>query len=130
MKRARTRRPFSPVARSSSESSNSFVGQMSGQRVKPKKTRCGAPRKSRSVALRPFWSTSSNGPPTFAAPAGREAGAGVGTGGAGGGGERRAGGDPEPHKTDEEGRERHRKPPQPIGRGHPRSLQKHPASAA
>ena len=44
--------------------------------------------------------------------------------------ERQDGGDAERREADEEGRERHREPPQPVGRGHPRSLQKHQASAA
>src|ERR1700674_2423870 len=53
-----------PRRRSTSDISNSAVGQMSGQWVKPKNTRNGLPRKSASVTRRPSWSRRRNGPPT------------------------------------------------------------------
>src|ERR1700680_3758030 len=53
-----------PRRRSTSDISNSAVGQMSGQWVKPKNTRNGLPRKSASVLWRPSWSSRRNGPPT------------------------------------------------------------------
>src|SRR6202049_3287122 len=55
-----------PRRRSTSDISNSAVGQMSGQWVKPKNTRNGLPRKSASVRWRPSWSSRRNGPPTAA----------------------------------------------------------------
>src|SRR5262249_43999594 len=58
-----------PSLPSTSEISNSEVGQTSGQWVKPKNTRNGCPRKSLSVTVRPFWSVRLNGPPIAAAPA-------------------------------------------------------------
>src|SRR5829696_8873637 len=64
MNRALRPRPRSPVARSTSEISNSFVGHTSGQCVKPKNTRKGTPRTSRCVTVLPSCETSAKGPPT------------------------------------------------------------------
>src|SRR5437764_4101274 len=66
MNAARTRSASGPSLRMISEISNSAVGHTSGQWVKPKKTRNGRPRKSRSVTVTPSWSISRNGPPMAA----------------------------------------------------------------
>ena len=55
-----------PIARSTSEISNSEVGQTSGQWVKPKKIRVGRPFRFFSVTAWPDWSVSWNGPPIAA----------------------------------------------------------------
>src|SRR5688572_14445566 len=55
-----------PIARSTSEISNSEVGQTSGQWVKPKKIRVGRPLRFWSVTVWPAWSVSWNGPPIAA----------------------------------------------------------------
>src|SRR5580692_568642 len=54
------------MARSTSEISNSDVGQTSGQWVKPKKIRVGLPSRFLSVTVSPAWSVSWNGPPIAA----------------------------------------------------------------
>ena len=78
MNSARTVSPLPAIARKISDISNSLVGQMSGQCVKPKKTRWGAPFRSRSVTILPdAASVSLNGPPTADADAIREDGASV-----------------------------------------------------
>src|ERR1700740_446760 len=51
------------MARSTSDISNSDVGQTSGQWVKPKKIRVGRPCRLFSVTVAPLWSVSWKGPP-------------------------------------------------------------------
>src|SRR5215204_2447661 len=63
---ALTRSASLPIAFSTSEISNSEVGQTSGQWVKPKKIRVGRPLRFWSVTVRPAWSVSWNGPPIAA----------------------------------------------------------------
>jgi hypothetical protein len=55
-----------PIARSTSEISNSEVGQTSGQWVKPKKIKVGRPSRFLSVTVWPLVSVSWNGPPMAA----------------------------------------------------------------
>src|SRR3954452_11519857 len=55
-----------PIAFSTSEISNSEVGQTSGQWVKPKKIRVGLPLRFWSVTVWPAWSVNWNGPPIAA----------------------------------------------------------------
>src|SRR6478736_4123620 len=55
-----------PIAFSTSEISNSEVGQTSGQWVKPKKISVGLPFRFCSVTACPAWSVSWNGPPIAA----------------------------------------------------------------
>ena len=55
--------PSSPICFSQPSISNSVVGQISGQLVKPKNSAVGWPRKAASVISAPFWSTSVNGAP-------------------------------------------------------------------
>src|SRR3954468_8288272 len=64
MNATRRRAASGPSVRKISDTSNSVVGQTSGQWVKPKNTRNGWPLKSCSVIGLLFWSTSLNGPPT------------------------------------------------------------------
>src|SRR5882762_6521771 len=66
---ALTRSASLPIARSTSEISNSEVGHTSGQWVKPKKISDGRPLRFWSVTLWPAWSVSWNGPPIAAAAA-------------------------------------------------------------
>src|SRR3954452_11970741 len=66
MNHALTRSASLPIARSTSEISNSEVGHTSGQCVKPKKIKVGLPCRSFSVTVCPVWSTSWNGPPMAA----------------------------------------------------------------
>src|SRR5712671_6961455 len=63
---ALTRSASLPIARSTSEISNSEVGQMSGQWVKPKKISVGRPCRFFSVTVWPAWSVSRKGPPITA----------------------------------------------------------------
>src|ERR1700712_3827058 len=66
MKYALTRSASMPIARSTSEISNSEVGHTSGQCVKPKKISVGFPCRFFSVTVCPAWSVSRNGPPIAA----------------------------------------------------------------
>src|SRR5712671_7078398 len=63
---ALTRSASLPIARSTSEISNSEVGHTSGQWVKPKKISVGRPCIFFSVTVWPAWSVSWNGPPIAA----------------------------------------------------------------
>src|ERR1700709_2609862 len=66
MKYALIRSASLPIARSTSEISNSEVGHTSGQCVKPKKISVGFPCRFFSVTACPAWSVSRNGPPIAA----------------------------------------------------------------
>src|SRR4051794_27223169 len=66
MNHALTRSASFPIARSTSDISNSEVGQTSGQWVKPKKISVGLPLRLPSVTTWPAWLVSWNGPPIAA----------------------------------------------------------------
>src|SRR5262249_29314196 len=63
MNSAAVRSASGPRLRITSDTSNSVVGQTSGQWVNPKNTRNGLPLRSWSVTALPFWSVRWNGPP-------------------------------------------------------------------